>query len=125
MDRKKVVYIAGPITGVKNYWEAFERAEDDLLGLGYIPLSPAHLPEGMTNEQYTRIDFAMIDSADAVLFLENFEDSPGARLEHEYCKYTGKPVVLLHAFAVRGHEPLPREVMQAWLKHDLEEVMQK
>ena len=125
MERKKVIYIAGPITGVKNYWEAFEQAEEDLQGLGYIPLSPAHLPEGMTNEQYARIDFALIDSADAVLFLPGSDRSEGARLEREYCKYTGKPVAFLRAFEACSYEPHPREIVQAWLKHDLEEVFKQ
>lgn len=118
MYRQKVVYISGPITGVERYWEPFEQAEDDLTGLGYIPLSPAHLPAGMTEENYMRICFAMIDSADAVLLLPGHQRSRGARLEANYCEYTQKPVVRLHCQE-------PREVVQAWLRHDLEEVTAK
>lgn len=125
MERKKVVYIAGPITGVKNYWEAFEQAEEDLTSLGYIPLSPAHLPKGMTNEQYTRICFAMIDSADAVLFLEGWEKSEGACLEYQYCKYTDKPRVPQRIRERCSGETYPREVTQVWLKTDLEEVLKQ
>lgn len=123
MERKKVVYISGPITGVDKYWEAFERAEEDLQGLGYIPLSPAHLPDGMTYEQYARIDFAMIDSADAVLFLTGFSESRGAQLEYRYCKYTGKPTVYRRTFEHGKDGYSPREIEQAWLKHELEEVL--
>lgn len=124
MDQKKVVYISGPITGVEKYWEAFEQAEDYLLGLGYIPLSPAHLPEGMTKAQYARIDFAQIDSADAVLFLPGWDESKGARLERAYCGYTDKPVVLLKTSSMdEGHTP--KDITLAWLKHDLEEVLGK
>lgn len=90
--RKKVVYISGPITGVEKYWEAFEKAEDDLIAAGFIPLSPAHLPGGLCDAQYMRIDLAMIDSADAVLFLEGYSYSCGASLEYEYSRYTGKPI---------------------------------
>lgn len=122
---KKVIYIAGPITGVKNYWEAFEQAEEDLLGLGYIPLSPAHLPQGMTNAQYTRIDFAMIDSADAVLFLPGFDESGGASLEADYCDYTGKPAVCLRERQPFTGEKYPREVTRVWLENDLEEVLKQ
>lgn len=124
MDQKKVVYISGPISGVDKYWEAFEQAEDYLLGLGYIPLSPAHLPEGMTKAQYMRINFATIDSADAVLFLPGWEESKGARLERAYCAYIGKPVILLKAANVDGTYP-PKDITLAWLKHDLEEVLNK
>lgn len=93
MERKKVIYIAGAITGVPNYKERFEQAEQFVSALGNIPLSPAHLPQGMGNEQYMRICFAMIDSADAVLFLGGWGESAGATLEHAYCEYTGKTIV--------------------------------
>lgn len=87
-----VVYLSGPITGVPNYWEAFEKVEDQLTSLGWVVLSPAKHPQGLTNEQYMRIDFAMIDVADVVLFLPGSDESKGAVLEHHYCDYTGKPV---------------------------------
>jgi nucleoside 2-deoxyribosyltransferase len=93
MESRKAIYIAGPITGVERYWEAFEAAEDELLGLGFIPLSPSRLPIGLTNAQYAKINFATIDSADAVYFLPGWEESKGAQLEMSYCLYTGKPII--------------------------------
>jgi nucleoside 2-deoxyribosyltransferase len=122
MEQKKVVYISGPIKGVEKYWEAFEQAEDDLTALGYIPLSPARLPGGMTLAQYMRINFAMIDSADAVLFLADWDRSEGACLEYQYCEYIGKPRVPQRTREWDGREH-PREVTLAWLKHDLVEVL--
>lgn len=91
MGEKKVIYISGPISGVPKYYEAFEKADDDLQAAGFIGLSPAQLPWGMTRERYMRICFAMIDSADAVLFLPGAYNSPGAMLEYNYCKDIGKP----------------------------------
>lgn len=91
MGEKKVIFISGPITGVSEYYKAFEAMEDELSALGYIPLSPSRLPGGMTYEQYTRICLAMIDSADAVIFLEGYENSTGSRLERDYCFYINKP----------------------------------
>jgi len=122
MLKKKIIYIAGPMTGVDKYWEAFERAEDDLIALGCIPLSPAKNPIGLTNAQYMRIDFGMIDCADAVLFLPGSHVSEGAKLERHYCEYIEKPIVCLREHAGIFDEKLPREVTFAWLKHDLEEV---
>lgn len=92
MEKKKVIYISGPITGVERYWEAFEKMEDELIALGFIPISPSRLPEGMTAEQYMRINFATIDIADAVVFLPGWAHSKGARLEKDYCYYIDKPM---------------------------------
>jgi nucleoside 2-deoxyribosyltransferase len=91
---KKVVYIAGPITGVPNYETEFAKAEAWLRTHDFTPLNPARLPQGMTNEQYTRIDFAMIDAADAVYFMPEWFTSPGATLEMDYCKYNDKQIAL-------------------------------
>lgn len=124
MEDKKVSFISGPITGVKEYWKAFEEAEDMLEGLGYIALTPSRLPQGLTNAQYTRICFAMIDSADAVVFLPGWESSEGSRLEREYCRYTHKPSVALRdSDFFSGGGKYPTDVTRSWLKHDLEEVL--
>ena len=88
---KKVIYIAGPITDVPNYWEPFEKAEDELTAAGHIVLTPTRLPAGLDNGKYMRIDLAMIDSADAVFFLPGWTASRGALVEHAYCTYTDKP----------------------------------
>lgn len=123
--QKKVIFISGPITGVDKYWEAFEAAEDDLDGLGYIPLSPTRLPGGMSEAAYMRICLAMIDSADAVLFLPGSASSLGAMCELRYCEKTGKPAVELQTHNPCHWEPLTAAARRARLKHDLEEVLGK
>lgn len=84
------VYIAGKITGDPGYQDKFLKAEILLHQRGYIVLNPAELPEGMSPADYMRICFAMIDTADAVVFLSDAAESAGARLEMAYCEYIGK-----------------------------------
>lgn len=91
MEKKKVIYIAGPITGVPRYYEAFEAMEEEISGMGCIPLSPSRLPEGISNEKAMQICLAMINAADAVIFLDGWENSNGARIERDYCFYINKP----------------------------------
>ena len=91
MEQKKIVYIAGRITGVPEYWKPFEEAEDYLTAKGFIVLTPTRLPYNLDNERAMKICLAMIDQADAVYFLPGWNLSIGANLEMTYCKYTGKP----------------------------------
>lgn len=64
---------------------------------GAVILNPAVLPEGLSNEGYMRICFAMLDVAETVVFLPGSEKSDGAKLEEAYCRYTGKrTTTLLH-----------------------------
>jgi hypothetical protein len=92
MSLGNTVYIAGPISGVENYWipflEAGGKAEVEL---GYRVLSPIVIPEGYSKAEYMRLCFAMIDMADVVYFLPGSEKSGGADLERRYCDYTDKP----------------------------------
>lgn len=83
-------YIAGKIAGDPNYKEKFERAEQYMKQFGMIVLNPACLPGDMAKADYMRICFAMIDSADTVVLLDDWQGSPGARLEKAYCDYIGK-----------------------------------
>ena len=92
---KPKIYIAGKITGDPNYKEKFAKVQKGLEKEGYIVLNPATLPQGLTPAEYMRICFVMIDTADAVAFIDGFAHSQGAMLELEYCRYIGK-----HAFMV-------------------------
>lgn len=87
------IYIAGKITGLKNYQQKFEEAQERLEVGGYKVMNPAILPPGFDYEDYMRICFAMIDVCDAVYFLADWRDSPGAMREHEYASRAGKDIV--------------------------------
>ncbi len=123
MEQKKVIYIAGPITGKRNYWEDFERAEDMLTGLGYIALTPSRLPKDLPDASAMHICFGMINAADAVLLLPDWTESRGANLEAAYCSYIKKPTVSLKVRNLETFSENPPDIVLAWLKHDLEEVL--
>lgn len=89
------VYIAGKISGDPAYREKFRRAERALAEQGDIVLNPATLPEGMRPADYMRICMAMMESADVVAFLPDWDRSSGACLEHEWCRYVGKQMMYL------------------------------
>ena len=101
------IYIAGKITGDENYKAKFAEAEDFYKKNGYTVLSPAVLPAGMRPEDYMRICFAMIDTADAVSFLPDYTRSEGALVEHAYCCYTDK--------LIRHYEEDNKDTAVAWL----------
>lgn len=88
----KVIYLSGPITEDPDYKKKFNDAEFLLSGrLGHKVLNPAVLPQGLTEAQYMRIDLAMLDSADVVVFLPGWENSRGACIEWSYCVKIDKP----------------------------------
>lgn len=90
MHDKPVVFISGKITGDPNYKAKFADAKHRLERKGRIVLSPAWMPAGLLDSDYMRMCLAMIDTADMVVFLSDWQESPGARLEKQYCDYTQK-----------------------------------
>lgn len=87
------VYISGRVSGLTDYYEHFNEAEELLLERGYQTiLNPAKLPCGMNAADYIRICFSMVDSCDLVVMLENWKQSKGAKLERDYALYIGKEV---------------------------------
>lgn len=84
------IFISGKITGDPDYRVKFMMARKQLEKQGHIIMTPAVLPDGMETADYMRICFAMIDVADAVAFLPDWWDSPGAQLEQRYAAYLGK-----------------------------------
>ena len=82
------IYMSGPITNVLDFKEKFDKAEK-LLKAEYpnaeiINPTMIVLPESCTHEDYMRIDFMLLDFADAIYMLDGWEWSKGACMEYGY-----------------------------------------
>ena len=95
------IYISGKITGDRRYKAKFREVEKKLAAadpmslvqetcVGHIVLNPATAPEGLRPVDYMRLCFAMMEAADVVLFMQDYQDSRGAMLEWAWCQYVGK-----------------------------------
>lgn len=97
------VYIAGKMNGLPDKGrKAFEEAEEKLKAMGFTVLNPACLPDGLPGNRYMPICLTMVNVADALVLLDGWEDSPGARLEKAFAEYQGKTVFTLHDLLVQG-----------------------
>lgn len=88
------IYIAGKITGDKGYKAKFREASRALEAMGHVVLNPAILPAGLTDGDYMRIGMAMLEASDLAVFLPDYQDSEGARVEWAWCQRTGKECAL-------------------------------
>lgn len=93
------IYISGAITNNPNYKEDFERAEDYLqreypsAEIINPALVNSFLPKSTTHEQYMRMSFCMLDMADSIYMLSNYENSKGACMELGYALAKGKTIL--------------------------------
>lgn len=87
------IYIGGKITGDPEYREKFSIARRMLKGQGHHIMDPSLLPGGFEYEDYMHVCFSMIDTCDAVLLLDCWTSSPGARREKEYAEKQGKKIL--------------------------------
>lgn len=89
-----VIYIAGPITGVAHLNRpAFDRMQAILIREGVIALNPMDLPSGLSEFAYMDICLAMVRHCDAVVMLDGWLSSKGARAEHALAEKLGKAIL--------------------------------
>ena len=88
------IYLAGRIAGDPDYREKFKRAAARLWNAPDIcVLNPSKLPGGMSRADYMSICLPMLLRADRAVFLEDWRDSAGARIEYALAAYVGIPIV--------------------------------
>lgn len=83
------VYIAGKITGDPNYHEKFERAALKLFNLGYSVENPATADDGLSYKDYIDRGLELLKGCSAIYLLDDWDESPGARLEAFYAMTVG------------------------------------
>ena len=80
------VYLSGPITGVPNYMETFNRAHEKIAKAGYRVINPANLiyvmDEGATWEDFMKIDTELLHQCDVLVQLPGWEKSLGCQREY-------------------------------------------
>lgn len=86
-----IVYIAGPMTGLKGFnVNSFNLAELALKCLGHEVRNPACLGAGWANyEHYIEVDMVMLSQCDAIVFLPGSDKSPGALREKKRAEELG------------------------------------
>lgn len=91
------VYLSGAISADKGYYQKFLNAEVAMKKLGHEVINPARvakaLPKRMGYEDFMKIDFALIETCDAVCLLRDWESSSGSRREKEFAESLGKTFI--------------------------------
>lgn len=94
---KTRIYISGGITNVKDYMEKFKEAEDHLNELGYSVINPAkvlgNMPEDTEWVEYMELCVVMINQAQVIYMLPEWQQSKGARIERQTAIELGKDVI--------------------------------
>lgn len=92
MEKKKKVFISGPMSGIKDFNKpAFDRVEQWLTQAGYSVFNPArmHFDDAWSHEEIMRIDLAALAQCDYICMLGGWESSIGAMHEYRYAMATG------------------------------------
>lgn len=97
-----LVYISGPITGVENFKTAFSARAASLRVMGYQVENPVLIGEKLERmfpdrkvsySEYLTHDIAALLDCDGISMLDGWENSAGARIEHDVAIATGKTFV--------------------------------
>jgi len=101
------VYIAGPMTGLRDYnYPQFFGAACQLALLGFQPLNPATIGQRPDYEytDYIKAGIGMMLEADGVALLDGWENSNGASLERNVAVACGLYVDSLREWIVHPND---------------------
>ena len=86
------IYIAGKITGERDYKKKFRKVEKQIAKKGHSPMNPALLNgyNEFSYEDYIKITRSMQETCEAVYFLHGWEGSNGANKEYYYALKHGQ-----------------------------------
>jgi hypothetical protein len=91
-----LIYISGRIANNSNYVDDFFNAEKWLQEQGNRTINPSNLDvifPDLTYEQYMALDYKLLEMADAIFMLHDWQSSKGACAELNYAKSLGKKVI--------------------------------
>lgn len=89
------IYISGPMRGVYNYREKFNRAEEFMKKYGFRVINPANFKfSGMSREQILDIDLSLLGTCNAIYMLKGWKESCGANREYGYA--VAKKMLILY-----------------------------
>jgi hypothetical protein len=112
----KVLYIAGPMTGIKDYnYPAFNAAAEHLRACGYDVLNPAEVTPPTAGEVkpwrwYMRRALGMVLNCQGIATLPGWPASPGASLEVYVARRLELPVHPVHQW--EAWKPAPAELAE-------------
>lgn len=87
------LYLSGAITSDPNYREKFARMQAKLEAEGHQVISPLILPEGLEQNEYLHVDYALIDICEGVYFMKDWKLSQGANKEWHHAIRENKKVL--------------------------------
>lgn len=95
------IYVSGPMTGYDDLnFPAFAAASEQLRAMGHEIISPAEIehPDGSQWEDYLRRDLHEMLSCGAILMLDGWHNSKGARLEN----FVAHEIGMLQFFSIEA-----------------------
>lgn len=112
----KIIYLSAPIGDVTNderyneRYEFFNKKEEYYRSMGYGVLNPMKaVPRGVNIHRAMGIDYKLIDTADGILMLENWNYSAGCTNELLYATSVGKEVYFEKTLSLERLQPVSQK----------------